>query len=220
MLDRIGFDLWAEDYDRTVGLSDEENTYPFAGYQKLLARIYEIVLQKPASDVLDLGFGTGVLTAKLYEAGCGIYGQDFSPRMVALAREKMPKAVLVTGDFSGGLAPALRQYRYDAVVATYSLHHLSHAEKLSLLRELLTCLKPGGQILIGDVAFADQREQEACRAAAGEAWDEEETYIVFEEMKEAFPAMTFEKMSECAALLTLSRPEGAGKQNTEGGITC
>ena len=33
MLDNKGFDLWADGYDKSVGLSDEENTYPFAGYR-------------------------------------------------------------------------------------------------------------------------------------------------------------------------------------------
>lgn len=27
MLDNKGFDLWADGYDKTVGVSDEENTY-------------------------------------------------------------------------------------------------------------------------------------------------------------------------------------------------
>ena len=28
MLDHKGFDLWADGYDKTVGLSEESNTYP------------------------------------------------------------------------------------------------------------------------------------------------------------------------------------------------
>ena len=36
MLDNKGFDLWADGYDLAVGLSDEENTYPFAGYKEIL----------------------------------------------------------------------------------------------------------------------------------------------------------------------------------------
>ena len=31
MLDSRGFDLWADGYDRSVDISDEDNTYPFAG---------------------------------------------------------------------------------------------------------------------------------------------------------------------------------------------
>lgn len=29
MLDHKGFDLWADGYDKTVGLSEESNIYPF-----------------------------------------------------------------------------------------------------------------------------------------------------------------------------------------------
>ena len=69
MLDNKGFDLWADGYDKTVGVSDEENTYPFAGYREILGRIYQEILEKPGAAVLDVGFGTGTLAAKLYEKG-------------------------------------------------------------------------------------------------------------------------------------------------------
>ncbi|MBO4419080.1 MAG: class I SAM-dependent methyltransferase [Oscillospiraceae bacterium] len=205
MLNQKGFDLWADGYDKSVGLSDEENSYPFAGYKRLLGRIYEIVRQKGTPTVLDLGFGTGVLTARLYEAGCRVYGQDFSQRMIELAREKMPGATLVRGDFSRGLAPALAERRYDCIIATYALHHLRPEEKPPLLRLLLDRLNPGGELLIGDVAFMDQAAQESCRRAAGEEWDEEEFYFVFEEMKAEFPAMAFEQISDCAGLLRMKK---------------
>ena len=65
MLDKNGFDLWADGYDKSVGLSDEDNTYPFAGYKKILGSIFEIIMQKQNAVVLDIGFGTAALTAKL-----------------------------------------------------------------------------------------------------------------------------------------------------------
>ena len=90
MLDNKGFDLWADGYDEAVGLSDEDNTYPFAGYKEVLNGIFRTVMEKPGASVLDIGFGTGTLTAKLYEHGCEVYGQDFSARMIELASQKMP----------------------------------------------------------------------------------------------------------------------------------
>ena len=84
MLDSKGFNLWADEYDKAVGLSDEENSYPFAGYKEVLGGIFRIIMEKEHAAVLDLGFGTGTLTAKLYEHGCEVYGQDFSERMVEL----------------------------------------------------------------------------------------------------------------------------------------
>ena len=120
MLNNKGFDLWADGYDKTVGISDEENTYPFAGYKKVLGFIFQTIMQAGNAVVLDIGFGTGTLTAKLYERGCSIYGQDFSSRMIALASEKMPNAHLYQGDFSKGLVEPLRSFRYDYIVATYA----------------------------------------------------------------------------------------------------
>ena len=46
MLNNKGFDLWADGYDKSVGLSDEANTYPFAGYKKVLAAIFQTVMPK------------------------------------------------------------------------------------------------------------------------------------------------------------------------------
>ena len=46
MLDNKGFDLWADGYDKSVGLSEEENTYPFAGYKKVLGNIYKTIIPR------------------------------------------------------------------------------------------------------------------------------------------------------------------------------
>ena len=136
MLDKKEFDLWADGYDKTVGISDEKNTYPFAGYKKVLGFIFQTIMKTENAIVLDIGFGTGTLTTKLYEQGCSIYGQDFSSRMIELASEKMPNAHLYQGDFSKELVEPLRNFRYDYIVATYSLHHLTDAQKNDFLLDL------------------------------------------------------------------------------------
>lgn len=205
MLDSQGFDLWADGYDKSVGLSDEENSYPFAGYRKVLGSIFDAVMRKQsaAPKVLDIGFGTGTFTAKLYEKGCTVFGQDFSPRMVGLASAKMPRAKLFCGDFSKGLAEPLTRERYDFIVATYSLHHLDDEQKVRLLKTLRGLLNDGGSILIGDVAFSTRAELEKCRAEAGEGWDDDEIYFVADELKKAFPDLKFEKASFCAGVITI-----------------
>lgn len=203
MLDNKGFDLWADGYDQSVGLSDEDGTYPFAGYKQVLNEIYNKVLTGRGNAVLDLGFGTGTLTAKLYEQGCRIWGQDFSERMLELAKEKMPDAELYQGDFSQGLVEELKRNRYDAIIATYSLHHLADDEKVRLIRSLLPLLKDGGGIYIGDVAFETRAELENCKTLAGEEWDDEEIYFVAEELAKAFSQLKFEKISFCAGVLVI-----------------
>ena len=203
MLDRTGFDLWADGYDKSVGLSDEENTYPFAGYRAVLGTIYQAILNKPGATVLDVGFGTGTLTAKLYEAGCTICGQDFSARMIELASQKMPNAHLYQGDFTQGLVEPLLAQRYDFIVATYSLHHLTDEQKVCFLRMLRDHLNPGGQVLIGDVAFENRSQLEQCRKDAGDEWDDDEIYFVVEELKGEFPELGFKRISHCSGVLSI-----------------
>lgn len=203
MLNNKEFDLWADGYDETVGISDAENTYPFAEYQKVLGYIFQSIMETENAIVLDIGFGTGTLTTKLYERGCSIYGQDFSSRMIALASEKMPNAHLYQGDFSEGLVEALRNVRYDYVVATYSLHHLTDAQKREFLLDLHNVLKKNGKIIIGDVVFERRKDLEQCKLKAGDAWDNNEIYFVVEELKKDFPSLTFMKMSDCAGVMIL-----------------
>lgn len=69
MLNNTGFDLWADGYDKSVGLSDENDRYPFAGYRAMMNALYQRVLAQSGRDVLDIGFGTGILTSRLYEHG-------------------------------------------------------------------------------------------------------------------------------------------------------
>ena len=69
MLNEKGFDQWAEDYEQSVALSDADDRYPFAGYRDILDTICRNVLSQGAKDVLDIGFGTGTLSAALYAQG-------------------------------------------------------------------------------------------------------------------------------------------------------
>lgn len=205
MLNSNGFDVWADGYDESVRLADENDAYPFAGYAAILKEIYGRVCASGAKAVLDIGFGTGTLAGQLYQQGCDVFGQDFSSRMIQLAQEKMPRAKLCQGDFSLGLVQELKQQRYDAIIATYALHHLTDEQKVAFLQELLPLLQDNGCIYVGDVAFATRAQLEQCKAQAGDDWDASEIYFVYDELKQAFPQLRFEPVSHCAGLLTLKK---------------
>ena len=205
MLNSNGFDVWADGYDESVRLADESDAYPFAGYATILKEIYGRVCASGAKTVLDIGFGTGTLAGQLYQQGCDVFGQDFSSRMIQLAQEKMPRAQLYQGDFSLGLVQELKQQRYDAIIATYALHHLTDEQKAAFLQELLPLLQDNGCIYVGDVAFATRAQLEQCKAQAGDDWDASEIYFVYDELKQAFPQLRFEPVSHCAGLLTLKK---------------
>lgn len=205
MLNSNGFDVWADGYDESVRLADENDAYPFAGYATILKEIYGRVCASGAKAVLDIGFGTGTLAGQLYQQGCDVFGQDFSSRMIQLAQEKMPRAKLYQGGFSLGLVQELKQQRYDAIIATYALHHLTDEQKAAFLQELLPLLQDNGCIYVGDVAFATRAQLEQCKAQAGDDWDASEIYFVYDELKQAFPQLRFEPVSHCAGLLTLKK---------------
>lgn len=203
MLDNKGFDLWANNYDLSVGISDEDNSYPFAGYKKILNEIYNCILKNSSKNVLDIGFGTGTLTTKLYENGCNIFGQDFSDKMIELAKDKMPNAKLFKGDFSKGLVNELKNQKYDAIIATYSLHHLNDKEKVNFIKELLLLLNENGKIYIGDVMFEKREDLEHCKIECGDGWDIDEIYFVYDEIKQYFKNIEFIKFSYCAGIIKI-----------------
>ena len=205
MLDSLGFDRWADQYDDAVRASDRADAYPFAGYGSVLDEICRRILTRPGASVLDLGFGTGTLTARLYAGGCEIFGQDHSRRMLEIASAKMPLAHLYQGDFSRELAEPLRQRKYDFIVATYALHHLTDPQKVALLTSLRELLEPGGAILVGDISFPTRADLERCRREAGDEWDEEEIYLVAEELRAAVPSADYLPLSRCGGVLTLLR---------------
>ena len=206
MLDNKGFDLWANDYDKTVSISNDNNTYPFAGYKDILNKIYNDILHSSAKRILDVGFGTGVLTYKLYEKGITIYGQDFSKSMIDLAKKKMPNAYLYEYDFSKGLIQDLNNQKYDAVIATYSLHHLNDIEKEKFIKDsIFPVLKNNGILYIGDVAFKSRLELENYKHQNIKIWDNDEVYWVYNEVKEKFKKCTFEKYSECSGIIKIMK---------------
>lgn len=57
MLDKKEFDLWADGYDKIVGISDEKNTYPFAGYKKVLGFIFQTIMKTENAIFWILGSG-------------------------------------------------------------------------------------------------------------------------------------------------------------------
>ncbi len=204
MLGSHGFDLWADGYDASVGLSDEADSYPFAGYKQVLARVYGILRNTQARRVLDIGCGTGVLGTKLCAAGVDVTGIDFSREMLKIARGRMPEAQLLEWDFSGGLPKQVKTRKFDAAVCTYALHHLKDEKKLMLLSEMEQCVRPGGHILIGDISFETAQMREQCRAE-NVNWDDEEFYMAMDEMRGRIKGAvyTYRQISVCAGILEI-----------------
>jgi len=207
MLDNKGFDLWADGYDKSVELSEENDEYPFAGYKDVLNTIYNIVHRREKAKILDIGFGTGILTKKLYDDGYEIYGIDFSQKMIEIAKEKMPLARLIKYDFSKGLPEEIKDNSFDYIISTYAMHHLEDEEKNEFIEKLENYLNEDGKIIIGDIAFKTRELLERCKENYNEYWDDEEIYFVFEELKESLynKNISFTEISHCSGVIQISK---------------
>lgn len=210
MLDSKGFDLWADGYDKSVNLSDESNEYPFAGYKDVLNYIYNNVRESSSSSILDIGFGTGVLTTQLYNKGYHITGVDFSSNMIDIAKDKMPDAVLVNWDFSSGLPNEITSNKYDYIISTYAIHHLSDESKVEFIKALAKLLNTNGKILIGDVSFQTIEELDKCKEMYREDWDDDEFYFVSNKIINGLNDLyycNYDKISHCAGVLIVENRE-------------
>ena len=208
MLNNHGFDLWSDSYDVSVRQADESNQYPFAGYASLMNTIYGTIMNDSPAKVFDVGFGTALLTSKLYDAGNRITGIDFSSEMLKIASSKMPTAHLMQWDFSLGIPPVLNNQSFDFIISTYALHHLTDDAKVDFIIALLSFLKPQGAIMIGDICFLTRDALLSCKAACGEVWDDDEIYFVFSELQsrlDALCSITFHKVSFCAGIIEIRK---------------
>ena len=94
--------------------------------------------------VLDLGAGTGLLSAWVGEAypAARFDLLDGSAEMLAEARRRL--AGVVADVHIQDMADALPAGPYDAVISALAIHHLEDADKRSLFARVQAALRPGG----------------------------------------------------------------------------
>lgn len=103
-------------------------------------------LPEDAHRVLDLGSGGGRLLSlvRASRPRAEFVALDFSPAMLETLSAHFagdPSVAIVAHDLEKTL-PELG--RFDAVVSSFAIHHVPHARKRSLYREIFEILVPGG----------------------------------------------------------------------------
>jgi tRNA (cmo5U34)-methyltransferase len=99
--------------------------------------------------ILDLGSGDGRLLRllKLDRPRAQAVALDFSPVMVEELRKNFAADALVAVVEHDLDQPLPELGRFDAVVSSFAIHHLTHERKRSLYAEVYGVLTPGGVFL-------------------------------------------------------------------------
>ncbi len=93
--------------------------------------------------VLDLCCGSGTLSAAISDIGAQVTGLDFSPEMVAKARETVEDAEIIEGD---AMAMPFESEQFDKVVCNFGFMHI--ADQPKALSEVRRVLKHNGQFIM------------------------------------------------------------------------
>ena len=164
----------------------------------------------PVGRVLDLGAGTGLMSAAVLER----YPQaqlvlvDGAAEMLSHARERLPAGSITT--VVADMRDELPAGPFDAVVSALAIHHLEHPAKQELLRRVHTALRPGGVFVNAEHVAGPSRRLEdayrrlwrqAClRAGASE-----------EEVRGAEERMEMDRSSDVATQLQWMAEAGLGE---------
>jgi tRNA (cmo5U34)-methyltransferase len=96
--------------------------------------------------ILDLGTGDGRLLAlvKLDHPDAAAVALDFSPTMLEAAQKRFDGNSSVTVRAHNLDRPLPELGKFDAVVSSFAIHHLTHERKRGLYAEVYRALNPGG----------------------------------------------------------------------------
>ena len=101
----------------------------------------ELLAPRPGERILDLGCGTGQLTAEIAASGARVVGLDSSPEMLGQARQNYPHLKFVLAD-----ATSFRfEEPFDAVFSNAVLHWVKNAD--AAVERIAAALRPGGRLV-------------------------------------------------------------------------
>ena len=109
---------------------------------KKSADMIDLLDPRPGERILDLGCGTGHLTAQIAERGAEVLGIDSAASMIGQARQNYPKLQFALAD-----ARSLHfDEPFDAVFSNAALHWIPDAS--AVIAGVAAALKPGGRFVL------------------------------------------------------------------------
>jgi tRNA (cmo5U34)-methyltransferase len=154
----------AEEYDDLAA-----RTIP--GFELFYTTVVDAIPEK-SEKVLELGCGTGILTARIRTAhpAAAVTCIDRSPAMLAVSRRRpeLEGVSFIEGDIRDPWPAG----PFDAVVSTFCLFACDPADQQAMITRAYRVLRPGGTFVTGCVFRPARREEETRALARWEAFME------------------------------------------------
>lgn len=128
---------------------------------KLAAGVLDLLKAQRNECILDVGCGTGHLTAKIASVGAVCTGIDLSADMIRKARERYPRLQFQVMD----AREITFTESFDAVFSNAALHWIVEPERV--VAGIARCLRPGGRFV---AEFGGKGNTAQFLAAVSRAW--------------------------------------------------
>ena len=126
--------------------------------------LLELLQPRAEEHILDLGCGTGDLTAQIAAVGAQVVGVDASAEMVAEAKRKFPRLDFFQVD-ALSLSDQQPHAHFDAIFSNAVLHWVK--EPARALQNMAVCLRAGGRLVL---EMGGARNVESIRRALDEVF--------------------------------------------------
>ena len=150
-MQKAEFDKFADEYyvlhQKNIRLSGEDPEF-FAEYK--IRDVFELIMNQSHKPQYILDFGAGIGTSvphfRRFFPDTSLTCLDVSEKSLEVGRTRFPG--LADFQLFDGIRIPSPDNTFDLVFAACVFHHIPHSEHITLLREWLRVLKPGGTAVI------------------------------------------------------------------------